>query len=409
MKVQNIFLVCYITSILVMVSCNDGAFNIHGGFYEVYPYNPESGQQNGLITTKYQWGDFNAKGNNRKEIPGTEGLCWKDMDTYCKLKFVVSANNVANEEHYQIKGAKITIHDRQTKYKIEDTGFGIQQEYNGVQRFMIADGQIWSHAQNVWGYGYLDLYVNKTTRPSIADGFLVEKRKAGLEKLSQDTNEIGQRDMNSKEQFISTFRTWSSQWKEKTVTWWKLYIALTKVVKNEVIYAEKVEQNVARNIISALTLENQGSKVTSDSFAKIGSKESVTLETSTSMETTFDFSIDVGSSVSLEVGFVAASVEVNLHAGHSSTEASSSTSTKTTETTVQWPSDCPAGMKITISLYKNTKKQTVPIEFTFERNRVQWKERKTFEATVNDLTQVSEDCCLRATASELCGKSIKMC
>ncbi|XP_033642958.1 uncharacterized protein LOC117303029 [Asterias rubens] len=409
MKVQILF-ICCITSILItMVSCNDGGFNIHGGYYEVYTYSSHTGKGDELVSTKYKWGESSANGNNRKVIAGTEGICFQTYDRYCKLKLVVSAKNVPNEEHYQIKGAKIDIKDYDMTYDTDKAGFGIQQEYNGVQKIMVAEGQIWSGSLKTWGYGYLSLYVNKTTRPSTADAFLVERRESGNSKFSEETIEIGQRDLKSKEQFISTFRTWTNKWTTDSVTWWIMYIALTKVVKNDVIYAEKEEHVVAKNLISSLTLENSGSKVTSNSFAKIGSTESITLETSTSMETTFDFSIDVGSSVSLEVGFVAASVEVNLHAGHSSTEASSSTTSKTTQTSIQWPSDCPSGMKITISLYKNTKKQSVPIEFTFERNGVQWKERKIFESTANDITQTSEDCCLVATASDLCGKSIKMC
>ncbi len=368
------------------------------------------GKVGAKLETKYQWGESSAAGNNRKEIPGTDAICWKNARAMCYLKFIVSARNTPNEEHYQIKGAKLIIKDIRSQFGVDSMGFGMQEEFNGVRAVAVAQGEIWSGSQNAWGYGYLHLYVNKTTRPSIADAFLVEKRNAGRENFWSDQNVYGQKDPKSKEQFISKFRTWTTKWSDESIFWWKMYIAQTKVVRHTVIYSEKVVTPGVVNNIDSLTLENLGSKLTADTFAKIGSKETFTLETSTSMETTFDFSIDVGSSVSLEVGFVAASVEVNLHAGHSSTEASSSTKTTARETTIEWPTECPDGIRLTYTLQKATNKQTVPIEFTFERIGVQWQERKTFEATVNDIKQVLTHCCLVATASEQCGsENLRMC
>ncbi|XP_071795388.1 uncharacterized protein [Asterias amurensis] len=399
---------CLLAHFLVEVTCGgDGGFNIHGGYSEVF--NADSTSK---LATIHEWGAFDSGSqSNRKVIDGPDGFCWYNNElAYCFVKFVVSSTSQPNEEHYQIEGSKMVIKDSSSSYTVQDYGWGVQEAYDEVEGNIIADGYIWSGNENDWGYGYLHLFVKKTTRPSLSDAFLFERRNAGSESLVAESIMTGQKTPTSVPQKLSDFQCWTSKWSRDSIGRWTMYRPQTKLVDYNPIYAEKTVEPIESHILKSLTLENQGSGVTSNDFAKLGSSETISLSSTTSISTTFDFEVDIGSSVSMDIGFVSSSLDINLHFGYSSTSATEETQTSSTTSTISWPSTCPPGIRIDIDIYKITEKQTVPIEFTFECNGEQFSETRTLEATVNKLKQQLTNCCLTKSASPQCGSpELKMC
>ena len=277
---------------------------------------------------------------------------------------------------------------------------------------MVYGGETWSPGNRAWGYAYTYYIVKRSTRPAVTDAFSRQARNAGSERFTQSETFFGSRsDPKSKRATIGDFRCWTTAWGEGSVCYTYIWRAQTKLVSYKLRYDDKEILEVKEvPKVRPLILENHGSGLSALEFPRIGNTEQVTTTSTARFSQTFDFAIDISTEVGFDAFGASAKVGFNSHFGFSSTSEIQKTVENSETKSIQWPSKCNAGFRITYNVAEHSEKQRIPVDFTFERARRRWIETNNLELTLKWIEINANDCCLYKYANAKCNtKRLPMC
>ena len=394
------------------VSSNAGGLKILGGFTDLYSTNSQT-----HYGRRYEWGSHQTGQPGTQVLTVSRSYCWNAFTRsrgYCYQKLIVSTQNNANEEYYEILGTKQVVMNSRSQY-IDRTRHQYEQQSvdldNGESDITVYSGESWSPGNNAWGYAYLHYIVKRSTRQPVTDALSTQDRNAGSEQFTQTEQFVGSQDPTSNRATIGQFRCWTAAWGENSNCYTYIWRAETRLVSYTLRYDDKeileiTEVPKARPLI----LENHGSGLGTLDFPRIENTEQITTTSTASFSQTFDFAIDVSTEIGFDAFGASASVGFNSHFGFSSTSEMANSVENAQTLAISWPSDCDPGFRITYNVAEHSERQQIPVDFTFERAGRSWIETNDVVVTLKWIEINADDCCLYDYANQACGTDrLPMC
>ncbi|XP_072047512.1 uncharacterized protein [Amphiura filiformis] len=350
----------------------------------------------------FKWGQWWLSDSWYIHIKIAESICREQgLHAVCECtQYLVVSNTYDNsQEHYEILGSEQVFSNLDLSYIVGSLiTYGKQTAGPSELRIQVFHGEC--RRPHAWSYCDLFFIVKSVTRPPITYAFSYEVKHSAYPRDSRfrSTKVVHPRTANPSKAghriVIGKFRC--DLWKKNCLIQTKLWLAQTRVIDQHVRYDDKVIlAETTRTLIRPIILENHGYGTTRrGDFLSISSSETVTVTSTARFTSTFDFSIETSAEAGFDILGNSVKVGITIHFGFSYSKDLSKEVSKSTTTTITSPSSCPAGYRRTFHVIEHSDNQRIPVEFTLEREGIQWSETKNVELAISSKKIHSDDCCL---------------